>query len=69
KRVGLDEEHCMMVMRKIAQFHAASLVLKEKNPELLETFIDPPSNYMLLDLFDKSYDSHLIDMSESAADD
>ena len=43
---GLDLPHCMMVMRKIALFHAASLVLREKHPELLEDFYDPLSQDM-----------------------
>ncbi|KAJ9581046.1 hypothetical protein L9F63_023770 [Diploptera punctata] len=36
--VGLDLEHCMLVMRTIAQYHAASLVLREKILKCLEPF-------------------------------
>ncbi|KAJ9582749.1 hypothetical protein L9F63_022894 [Diploptera punctata] len=47
RTAGLDQDHCMLVMKKLAQFHAASLALKEKNPELLETFLDPCSKNMI----------------------
>ncbi|KAJ9582751.1 hypothetical protein L9F63_022896 [Diploptera punctata] len=62
RAAGLNQEHCMMVMKKIAQFHAASLVLKQKNPELLEPFIDPPSKNMVLDLFSDYFKRFLPDL-------
>ncbi|KAJ9582750.1 hypothetical protein L9F63_022895 [Diploptera punctata] len=62
RTAGLDQEHCMMVMRKLAQFHAASLVLKEKNPELLETLIDPISEEMVEKEFDKFFMNLLTDL-------
>ncbi|XP_069690891.1 uncharacterized protein [Periplaneta americana] len=35
---GLDLQHCILVMRTIARFHAASAVLHHKDPELFNTF-------------------------------
>ncbi|KAJ9581051.1 hypothetical protein L9F63_023775 [Diploptera punctata] len=63
RTAGLDREHCMIVMNKIAQFHAASLVLKQRNPQLLEAFLNPCTNDMLVNEFDffESYMSDLCD--------
>ncbi|KAJ9579019.1 hypothetical protein L9F63_024874 [Diploptera punctata] len=62
RRAGLDRDHCMMVMRKIAQFHAASLVLREKNPHLLEPFIDPCSNDLLVNDFSDFLANYTVDL-------
>ncbi|XP_055909387.1 uncharacterized protein LOC129944177 [Eupeodes corollae] len=35
---GLDEDHAKMVLRKIGQFHAASMVFARDNPELVSIF-------------------------------
>ncbi|XP_055845195.1 uncharacterized protein LOC129911420 [Episyrphus balteatus] len=35
---GLDEEHAKMVLTKIGQFHAASMVFARDNPEIMATF-------------------------------
>ena len=37
---GLDMQHCLLVMKAIAQSHAASAVLHVKDPEIFKTFID-----------------------------
>jgi hypothetical protein len=36
--VGLDMQHCLLVMKPIAQQHAASAVLHLKDPEILKPF-------------------------------
>ncbi|XP_069690906.1 uncharacterized protein [Periplaneta americana] len=36
KQSGLDLKHCLLVMRTIARFHAASLVLYQKDPTMFE---------------------------------
>lgn len=30
RQKGLDEEHCVVILRKLAKFHAASMVLLSK---------------------------------------
>ena len=37
---GLDMDHSLLVMRKIARFHASSAVLNQKHPEIIETFYE-----------------------------
>ncbi|XP_037920569.1 uncharacterized protein LOC119657636 [Hermetia illucens] len=37
---GLDEKHCELVFTKLARYHAASMVLAVKHPEILEKFKD-----------------------------
>ncbi|XP_069690951.1 uncharacterized protein [Periplaneta americana] len=37
---GLDLKHCLLVMKTIARFHAASLVQYEKDPTIFEPFMD-----------------------------
>ncbi|XP_069690924.1 uncharacterized protein [Periplaneta americana] len=39
RTTGLDMEHCLLVMRTLARFHAASIALKDRIPELLEPFM------------------------------
>ncbi|XP_073828787.1 uncharacterized protein [Musca autumnalis] len=38
RQKGLNEEHCVVILRKLAKFHASSMVLLEKNPSLKEHF-------------------------------
>ena len=38
KTVGLDMQHCLLVMKAVAQSHAASAVLHLKDPELFKPF-------------------------------
>ena len=38
RTVGLDMQHCLLVMKAIAQQHAASAVLHLKDPELFKPF-------------------------------
>uniref|UniRef100_A0A1I8NTJ7 CHK kinase-like domain-containing protein n=1 Tax=Stomoxys calcitrans TaxID=35570 RepID=A0A1I8NTJ7_STOCA len=35
---GLNEEHCVVILQKLAKFHAASMVLLEKDPSSKEHF-------------------------------
>ncbi|XP_069690900.1 uncharacterized protein [Periplaneta americana] len=39
RTTGLDMDHCLLVMRTLARFHAASVALKDRSPELLEPFM------------------------------
>ncbi|XP_069678755.1 uncharacterized protein [Periplaneta americana] len=38
RRRGLDLSHCMLVMRTLARFHAASMALHERTPEAMTEF-------------------------------
>jgi len=38
RRVGLDMQHCLLVMKAIAQSHAASAVLHLKDPQIFKPF-------------------------------
>ncbi|XP_069690936.1 uncharacterized protein [Periplaneta americana] len=40
KDLGLDLKHCLLVMRKIAMYHAASIVVFNKNPDSFKPFMD-----------------------------
>jgi hypothetical protein len=37
---GLDMNHCLLVMRQLARYHAASAVIHEKEPEHFREFLD-----------------------------
>jgi hypothetical protein len=37
--LGLDLNHCLLVMRNIARYHAMSVVLYNKNPEVFKPFM------------------------------
>lgn len=37
--LGLDLKHCLLVMRKIAMYHAASIIVFNENPETLKPFM------------------------------
>jgi thiamine kinase-like enzyme len=40
RTVGLDMQHCLLVMKTLAQSHAASAVLHLKDPEIFKPFYE-----------------------------
>ncbi|XP_017055021.1 uncharacterized protein LOC108097315 [Drosophila ficusphila] len=38
RQSGLNEEHCVVILRKLGKFHAASMLLAEKEPSVREHF-------------------------------
>jgi hypothetical protein len=40
RTVGLDMKHCLLVMKTLAQSHAASAVLHLKHPEIFKPFVE-----------------------------
>jgi hypothetical protein len=38
RRQGLDLSHCLLVMRMLARFHAASVVLQDRDPETMSLY-------------------------------
>lgn len=38
RQAGLDLESCLLVVKKLAKFHAGSMVLAESQPEIMEEF-------------------------------
>ncbi|XP_069690930.1 uncharacterized protein [Periplaneta americana] len=51
RTTGLDMDHCILVMRTLARFHAASVALKDRNPEILQPFMTSE----VLDVMGKSF--------------
>jgi len=54
KTVGLDMQHCLLVMKAIAQSHAASAVLHLKEPQIFKPFSESffcERNRKIMDLF------------------
>ncbi|KAH8283642.1 hypothetical protein KR018_010328 [Drosophila ironensis] len=40
RELGLDEEHCRLVMQRLAEFHATSMVLATMDPHIVEAYGD-----------------------------
>jgi hypothetical protein len=38
RRQGLDLAHCLLIMRRVARFHAASVVLHDQDPESMAIY-------------------------------
>ena len=38
RRQGLDLAHCLLTMRRLAKFHAASVVLHDQDPESMAIY-------------------------------
>jgi hypothetical protein len=38
RRQGLDLAHCLLTMRRVAKFHAASVVLHDQDPESMSIY-------------------------------
>jgi hypothetical protein len=38
RRQGLDLSHCLLVMRMLGRFHAASVVLHDSDPEAMSLY-------------------------------
>jgi hypothetical protein len=38
RRQGLDLAHCLLIMRLLAKFHAASVVLHDQDPESMSIY-------------------------------
>jgi hypothetical protein len=39
RREGLDLAHCLIVMRRLARFHAASVILHQRDPDCMAPFL------------------------------
>ena len=50
RRVGLDMQHCLLVMKAIAQSHAASAVLHLKDPQTFKPFSERYHNRKTIEL-------------------
>ncbi|XP_052837410.1 uncharacterized protein LOC128253218 [Drosophila gunungcola] len=40
REIGLDEEHCLLVMERLAEFHATSMVLAVLDPHIFDAYAD-----------------------------
>jgi hypothetical protein len=38
RREGLDLDHCLMVMRSLGKFHAASVILQQQDPDSMKEY-------------------------------
>lgn len=49
RRQGLDLDHCLLTMRRLAKFHAASVVLHDQDPQSMsiydQSFFSEPAIY------------------------
>lgn len=68
RMAGLDYDHCALVMRKLAAFHAASMVLADQQPELMKVY-DKGITPMLVDLFYKGFLDVLLEAMNNWTDD
>lgn len=56
RQLGLDYDHCALALEKLASFHAASMVLADRQPELMEGFSNGMCNMsVIVDLFYKGF--------------
>ncbi|PSN36163.1 hypothetical protein C0J52_17000 [Blattella germanica] len=63
RKAGLDLDHCRLVIKTLAKFHAASVVLSKKNPDLIEPFLEPPTKDVFNDDFGKFFNSFIEKLS------
>jgi Ecdysteroid kinase-like family len=54
RKAGLDYEHCRMIMEKLGKFHATSMVLGERQPEVMRSY-----KYGMLDPNVRKNNDHL----------
>lgn len=40
RTLGLDMDHCLLVMRTLARFHATSMVMRERDPDCFKPFME-----------------------------
>lgn len=56
RQVGIDYDHCVKSLEKLAGFHAASMVLAEQNPEVMKSFTSGMVNIpMVVNMFYKGF--------------
>lgn len=67
RQTGVDYRHCQLAMKKLASFHAASMVLAEKSPEIVKSFNNGMTTRPeLIDGFFKGFLDATIDVVESS---
>lgn len=67
RQTGVDYQHCELAMKKIASFHAASMVLAEKDPKIVKRFsIGMTTRPELVDGFFKGFLDATIEVVESS---
>ncbi|KAK9512709.1 hypothetical protein O3M35_001074 [Rhynocoris fuscipes] len=65
RKLGLDMEHCLLVFRSLAKFHATSLILKKRNLISMEIFRE---NLVQHELFQQLNEPFLKDAYKRLAD-
>ncbi|KAL5278005.1 hypothetical protein ACFFRR_002945 [Megaselia abdita] len=61
---GLNEEHSRILIRKIAQFHATTMVLADKEPELLKPFSNLSLTNDITNANNKNYIENLDELAD-----
>jgi len=58
RTTGLDLNHCLLVMKHIGRYHAASVVLHEKEPEHFQHFVESVHGNGALKFADKFFNTN-----------
>ncbi|XP_051164384.1 uncharacterized protein LOC127283494 isoform X2 [Leptopilina boulardi] len=65
KLKGVSYEHCLKIIEKVAKFHAGSVALYEKEPNLLENFDSISNHQQLADDYFNFVKNSLINLSDN----
>jgi thiamine kinase-like enzyme len=59
---GLDMNHCLLVMRQLGRYHAASAVLHEKEPEHFRHFLDSLFTINLTESTERLFKTNILNL-------
>lgn len=69
RQIGMDYEHCKLALERLASFHAASMVLADRQPELMSAFDSGMCTLpVIIDAFYKNFLDRVIGLLASWTD-